>query len=96
MCPKRIVDNVAAVFQRSSQKSVGRAERELQVPTSTTHTGLDKQLHLQECKLKIIQVLEGNDRALRYDLGCSMLQVTDANNEYLNIVFPDKICLHLS
>jgi hypothetical protein len=50
---QELVDNVLAAFERSPQKSVRRASRELHVLRSTVHEVLHKRLHLQPYKVQL-------------------------------------------
>ena len=80
------VDNMPAAFQRSSQKSISGASRELQVPKSTIHNFLRKRLRFLPYQLQIIQALQPNDPPRRFEFAAFMLQKIKEDNEYLRRV----------
>jgi hypothetical protein len=70
---QELMDNMQVAFQRSPQKSVRRASRELLIPKSTVHKVLHKRLHLQPYKVQLTQAFEPRDLPRRAEFAASML-----------------------
>jgi hypothetical protein len=81
---QELVDNVQVAFQRSPQKSVRRASRELRVPKSTVHKVLHKRLHLQPYKVQLTQALEPCDLPQRAEFAASTLESISRKHAKLN------------
>ncbi|KAJ4430591.1 hypothetical protein ANN_19179 [Periplaneta americana] len=73
---QQTVDSVQVAFQRSSQKSIRRASRQLHILKSIIHKVLHKRLNLQAYKLQIIQVLEPNDHPLSFEFSHRALLIS--------------------
>lgn len=94
---QQTVENVQVAFQRSPQKSIRRASRELHVPKSTIHKVLHKRLQLHPYKVQIIQHLQPNDRPIRYEFATTMLNKIEGDNEYLQkVMFSDECTFFVS
>lgn len=94
---QQTVENVQVAFQRSPQKSIRRASRELHVPKSTIHKVLHKRLQLHPYKVQIIQQLQPNDLPIRYEFATTMLNKIEGDNEYLQkVMFSDECTFFVS
>jgi hypothetical protein len=94
---QELVDNLQAAFQRSPQKSVHRASRELNVPKSTLHKVPHKQLHLQPYKVQLTQALEPSGLHQRAEFAASMLDSIEQDNQYLQrVMFSDEATFYVS
>ena len=80
---EEVVEIVKTVFQRSPLKSIRRALQELQVPKSTTHKVLHKELLFHSYKLQVVQALQGNNRPWRLEYVAFMLKKIKEDNEYI-------------
>ena len=59
------IERVRQAFQRSPMKSIRTAARQLELPRSTVHKVLHKNLRLYAYKVKMLQALQPNDMAKR-------------------------------
>lgn len=89
-------ERIRLSFQRSPQKSVRTASRELQIPRSTVHRVLRKRLSLYPYRLQLIQALQPNDRPLRMQFAVDILSRIDDDNNFLNkVAFSDESTFHV-
>ena len=68
------IDSVRQAFQRSPMKSIRTAARQLELPHSTVHKVLHKNLRLYAYKVQMLQVLQPNDMPRRKEFAVNMLQ----------------------
>lgn len=90
------VDAVRHAFLQNPRKSVRKASRELQIPRSTVHKILKKELKFLAYKLQVVQKLEQNDFPLRTEFANKVLDRLELNENYLKrICFSDEATFHV-
>lgn len=90
------VDAVRHAFRQNPRKSVRKASRELQIPRSTVHKILKKELKFFAYKLQVVQKLEQNDFPLRTEFANNVLDRLELNENYLKrICFSDEATFHV-
>jgi hypothetical protein len=90
------VDAVRHAFRQNPRKSVRKASRELQIPRSTVHKILKKELKFFAYKLQVVQKLEQNDFPLRTEFANKVLDRLELNENYLKrICFSDEATFHV-
>ena len=62
------IERVRQAFQRSPMKSIRTAARQLELPRSTVHKILHKNLRLYAYKVQMLQALQPNDMPRRKEL----------------------------
>lgn len=91
------VDRVRAAFERSPGKSVRTAARQLQLPRSTVHKVLHKQLRLYAYKVQLVHALQPDDAPRRAEFAADMLQRIDDDDRFLKrVLFSDEATFHVS
>ena len=73
--PRTYEENIKCVrqaFQRSPMKSIRTAARQLQLPRSTVHKVLHKNLRLYAYKVQMLQALQPNDIPRRKEFAVNM------------------------
>lgn len=91
------IDRVRNAFDRSPRKSVRTAARQLQLPRSTVHKVLHKNLRLYAYKVQLLQALEPNDKPRRKDFAINMLERISEDETFLNrVCFSDEATFHVS
>ena len=69
-----VIEQVQTAFQQSPHKSIRRASRELQCPTTTVWHVLRRRLHMTPYKLQLAQQLKDTDKPARRDFCIAMQQ----------------------
>ena len=91
------IERVRQAFQRSPMKSIRTADRQLELPRSTVHKVLHKNLRLYACKVQMLQGLQPNDMPRRKEFVVSMLQQISEDEAFLKrVCFSDQATFHVS
>ena len=91
------VEEIWAGFQRSPSKSIHEASRQFDVPPTTVHRFLLKQLRLYPYKVQILQQLKPNDKLRCKEFAMEILYRIDTNPNFLdNVLFSDEATFHMS
>ena len=69
---KENIERVRQAFQRSPMKSIRTAARQLELPRSTVHKFLHKNLRLYAYKVQMLQALQPNDMPRRKEFALNM------------------------
>ena len=85
------IEPVRQAFQCSSMKSIHTAARQLELPCSTVHKVLHKNLRLYAYKVQMLQALQPNDMPKRKEFAVNMLQQISSNEAFLKrVCFSDE------
>jgi len=91
------IDRVSQAFTRSPRKSIRTAARELQLPRSTVHKVLHKNLRLYAYTLQLLQAFEPNDKPKRREFAEEMLGRISEDEAFLKrVCFSDEATFHVS
>ena len=90
------VQRVRTAFQRSPRKSVRRASRELQLPTTTVWRVLKRRLHMTPYKLQLVQHLKDTDKPARRDFCIAMQEKLEDDGFDDRLVFSDEATFHVN
>lgn len=91
------VEQVRRSFERSPQKSVRQAARELRMKRSTVHKVLHQRLRLYAYKVQVVQEIKPDDRPKREEFACVMLDRIAADETFLSrVMFTDEATFHVS
>ena len=91
------IERVRQAFQRSPMKSIHTAARQLELPRSTVHKVLHKNLRLYAYKVQILQALQPNDMPRRKEFAVNMLQQISEDEAFLKrLCFSDEAIFHVS
>ncbi|PSN41049.1 hypothetical protein C0J52_24031 [Blattella germanica] len=91
------VEAIREAFTRSPRKSVKQASRQLHLRRSAIHDVLHKRLKLTAHKIQLVQKLQLNDKAWRFNYAVDILSRVDEDNKYLNnVIFSDEATFHVS
>ena len=91
------VERIQEAYAHSPTKSIRMASRQLQVPRSTVHRILHKQLGMRAYKVQLLQKLEPNDKPRRKDFAFDMLtRMAEDGNFLERICFSDEAIFHVS
>ena len=77
------IERVRQAFQRSPMKSIRTAARQLELPRSTVHKVLHKNLRLYAYKVQMLQALQPNDMPRRKEFAVNMLQRISDDEAFL-------------
>ena len=87
----------ANLFQRSPMKAIRTAAGQLELPRSTVHKVLHKNLRLYAYKVQMLQLLQPNDMPRRKEFAMNMLQRISEDETFLKrVCFSDKATFHVS
>ena len=90
------IERVRQAFQRSPIKSICTAARQLELPRSTVHKVLHKNLRLYAYKVQILQALQPNDMPRRKEFAMNMLQRISEDEAFLRrVCFGDEATFHV-
>ena len=90
------IKHVRQAFQRS-MKSIRTAARQLELPCSTVHKVLNKNLRLYAYKVQILQALQPNDMPRQKEFAVNMLQRISEDEAFLKrVCFSDEATFHVS
>lgn len=91
------IQTVRDAFVRSPKKSVRKASRELQIPKTSVHCILHKQLLFRAYKVQIMQSLQPRDYSARYDFAVAKLAEIKEDDDYMkHVLFSDEATFHLN
>lgn len=91
-----VIEQVRTAFQRSPRKSIRRASRELQCPTTTVWRVLRRRLHMTPYKLQLVQQLKDTDKPARRDFCIAMQQKMEDDGFDDRLVFSDEATFHVN
>ena len=78
-------------------KSIRTAARQLELPCSTVHKVLHKNLRLYAYKVQMLQALQPNEMPKRKEFAVNMLQQISENEAFLKqVCFSDEATFHVS
>ena len=80
------IKRVRQAFQHSPMKSIRTAARELELPRSTVHKVLHKNLRLYAYKVQMLQALQPNDMPRRKEFAVNILQRISEDEAFLKRV----------
>ena len=98
-CPSTsedVIEQVRTAFQRSPRKSIRRASRELQCPTTTVWRVLRRQLHMTPYKLHLVQQLKDTDKPACRDFCIAMQQKMEDDGFDDQLVFRNEAIFHIN
>ena len=84
------IERVRQAFQRFPMKFIRTAARKLELPRSTVHKVLHKNLRLYAYKMQMLQALQPNDMPRRNEFAVNMLQQISEDEAF----FEHCPCLH--
>ena len=91
------IECVRQAFQRFPMKSIRTAARQLELPHSTVHKVLHKNLRLYAYKVQMLQALQPNDMPRRKEFAVNMLQRISEDEAFLKrVCFSDEATFHVS
>ena len=91
------IERVRQAFQRSPMKSIRTAARQVELPHSTVHKVLHKNLRLYAYKVQMLQALQPNDMPRRKEFAVNMLQRISEDEAFLKrVCFSDEATFHVS
>ena len=91
------IESVRVAYTRSSRKSIRRASTQLQIPRSTIHKVLHRNLPLYAYKVQLLQALKPEDKPLRKEFAVTMLDRLDSDPAFLKRVhLSDESTFHVS
>ena len=91
------IERVRQAFQRSPMKSIRTAARQLELPRSTVHKVLHKNLRLYAYKVQMLQALQPIDMPRQREFAVNMLQQISENEAFLKrVCFSDEATFHVS
>ena len=94
---KENIERVRQAFQLFSMKSIRTAARQLELPRSTVHKVLHKNLRLYVYKVQMLQALQPNDMPRRKEFAVNMLQQISEDEAFLKqVCFSDEATFHVS
>ena len=90
------IERVWQAFQRSPMKSIRIAARQLELPCSTVHKVLHKNLRLYAYEVQM-KALQPNDMPRRKEFAVNMLQQISENEAFLKrVCFSNEATFHVS
>ena len=90
------IERIRQSFSRSPTKSIRTASVQLQVPRSTIHKVLHKNLKLHAYKIQLLQELKPDDKAKRKEFAVNILGKMEEDDHFLNrICFSDEATFHV-
>ena len=91
------IERVWQAFQRSPMKFIRTAARQLDLPRTTVHKVLQKNLRLFANKVQMSQALQPNDMPRRKEFAVNMLQRISEDEAFLKrVCFSDEATFHVS
>ncbi|XP_063240478.1 uncharacterized protein LOC134541176 [Bacillus rossius redtenbacheri] len=91
------IERVREAFVRSPGKSIRTAARQLELPRSTVHKVLHKNLRLCAYKVQLLQALQPSDGPRPKAFATDMLARMDVEEDFLGrILFTDEAMFHVS
>ena len=67
------IKSVQVAYARSPRKFIRGASTQLQIPRSTTHKVLHRNVRLYACKMQLLQTLKPEDKPRRKEFAVTML-----------------------
>ena len=91
------IEHVRQAFQRSPMKSIRTAAKQLELPYSTVHKVLHRNLRLHAYKVQMLQALQPNDMPRQKEFTVNILQRISEDEAFLKqVCFSDKATFHVS
>ena len=91
------IESVRVAYTRSPRKSIRRASTQLQIPRSTIHKVLHRNLQLYAYKVQLLQALKPEDKPRRKEFAVTMLDRLDSDPGFLKrVCFSDGSIFHVS
>ena len=98
--PRRSEENIERLrqaFQRSPMKSIRTASRQSELPRSTVHKVLHKNLRLYAYKMQMLQALQPNDVTRQKEFAVNNLQQISEDEAFLKrVCFSNEATFHVS
>ena len=89
------IERVRQAFQRSPMNSIRTAGEQLEIPRSTMHKVLHKNLRLYAYKVQMLKALQPNDMPKQKEFAANMLQRISEDKAFLKLVcFSDEATFH--
>ena len=90
-------ESVLVAYTKSPRKSIRGASMQLQIPGSTIHTVLYRNLRLYAYKVQLLQALQPEDKPRRKEFGVTMPDRLDSDPGFFKrVCFNDESTFHLS
>ena len=91
------IERVRQAFQRSPMISIRTAARQLELPRSTVHKVLLKNLRLYAYKVQMLRTLQPNDMPRRKEFAVNILQrISEAEAFLMRVCFSNEATCHVS
>ena len=91
------IESVRVAYTRSPRKSIRRASTQLQIPRSSIHKVLQRNLRLYAYKVQLLQALKPEDKPRRKEFAVTMLDRLDSDPVFLKrACFSDESTFHVS
>ena len=91
------IERVRQAFQRSPMKFICTAARQLELPRSTVHKVLHKNLRLYAYKVQMLQALQPNDMPRQKKFAVNLLQRISEDGAFLKrVCFSDEATFYVS
>ena len=91
------IQSVRVAYTRSPRKSIRRASTQLQIPHSTIHKVLHRNLRLYAYKVQLLQALKPEDELRQTEFAVTVLDRLDSDPGFLKCVcFSDESTFHVS
>ena len=91
------IERVRQAFQCSPMKSIRTAARQLELPRSTVHKVVHKNLRFYAYKIQMLQALQPNDVPRRKEFAVKILQRISEDEAFLKrVCFSDEATFHVS
>ena len=90
------IKSVQVAYTRSPRKSICGASTQLQIPRSTIHKVLHRNLPFYAYKVQLLQALEPEDKSRRKEFAVTMLDRLDLDPGFLKrVCFSDESTFHV-
>lgn len=90
------VDDVRAAVRQHPRHSIRKQSQALEIPRTSLHRILQRDLHFHPYKIQIVQALKEEDYAIRHNFAEVMLNDFFDDNRINNILFSDEAHFHLN
>ena len=91
------IESVRVTYTRSPRKSIRGASTQFQIPRSTIHKVLHRNLRLYAYKVQLLQALKSEDKLRRKEFAVTMPDRLDSDPGFLKrICFSDDSMFHVS
>ena len=91
------IESVRVTYTRSPKKSIRRACTQLQIPRSSIHKVLHKNLRLYAYKVQLLQAIKPEDKPQRKEFAVTMLDRLDSDPGFLKrVCFSDESTFYVS